>query len=203
MEDSDGLPIFAFQDLDYIPSGFSGVLAPYIETTMGTMRAAVTLMRLGLSGDQDGKEKGVSSNHQQVVCDLGCGDGYFLISLLTHISLLAPLALPLGIGIDYSPTLIATAGIQSTLQNVNASWLIYDFNDDRGDLVSQLINGHQVTHVFVYLVPKQLALPTVRAILTRLAGSGVVVCCHKFYPEYLTPARRDTLMELVVYDETG
>jgi hypothetical protein len=77
MEDSDGLPIFAFQDLDYIPSGFSGVLAPYIETTMGTMRAAVTLMRLGLSGDQDGKEKGVSSNHQQVVCDLGCGDGYF------------------------------------------------------------------------------------------------------------------------------
>jgi hypothetical protein len=26
----------------------------------------------------------------------------------------------------------------------------------------------------VYLVPKQLALPTVRAILTRLAGSGVV-----------------------------
>lgn len=85
-----------------------------------------------------------------------------------------PLALPLGIGIDHSPALIATAGIQSTLQNVNASWLTYDFNDDREDLVSQLINGHQVTHVFVYLVPKQLALLTVRAILTKLAGSGVV-----------------------------
>jgi hypothetical protein len=52
--------------------------------------------------------------------------------------------------------------------------LIYDFNDDREDLVSQLIDGHQVTHVFVYLVPKQLALLTVRAILTRLCGSGVV-----------------------------
>jgi len=74
--------------------------------------------------------------------------------------------------------------VQSTLQNVNASWLIYDFNDNREDLVSQLIDGHQVTHVFVYLVPKQLALLTVRAILTRLCGSGVVsavvyfnLCC--------------------------
>jgi len=64
--------------------------------------------------------------------------------------------------------------VQSTLQNVNASWLVYDFNDDREDLVSQLIDGHQVTHVFVYLVPKQLALLTVRTILTKLCGSGVV-----------------------------
>jgi hypothetical protein len=77
MDDSDGLPLFAFQDLDYIPSGFSGVLAPYIETTAGTMRAAATLMRLGLSAVEDGKESGVPSTHQQVLCDLGCGDGYF------------------------------------------------------------------------------------------------------------------------------
>jgi hypothetical protein len=77
MEDSDGLPLFAFQDLDYIPSGFSGVLAPYIETTAGTMRAAATLMRLGLSAEEDRKTIGVPSTHQQVVCDLGCGDGYF------------------------------------------------------------------------------------------------------------------------------
>jgi len=78
MEDSDGLPIFAFQDLDYIPSGFGGILAPYIETTVGTMRAAATLMRLGLTTDaEDGKGSGVLSTHPQVVCDLGCGDGYF------------------------------------------------------------------------------------------------------------------------------
>ena len=76
MEDSDGNHMFAFHDLDYIPSGFSGVLAPYIETTAGTMRAAATLMRLGLSADEE-DGKGVALTHQQVVCDLGCGDGYF------------------------------------------------------------------------------------------------------------------------------
>jgi hypothetical protein len=79
MEDSDGRPIFAFQDLDYIPSGFGGILAPYIETTAGTMRAAATLMRLGLNANEEGKGTGdgAPSTHQQVVCDLGCGDGYF------------------------------------------------------------------------------------------------------------------------------
>jgi len=100
--------------------------------------------------------------------------GIEVISLLAHISLLTPLALPIGLGIDYDSSLIASAGIASTLQKVNASWLIYNFNDDREDLVSQLIDGHQVTHVFVYLVPKQLALGTVRRILTSLCGSGVV-----------------------------
>jgi hypothetical protein len=108
-----------------------------------------------------------------------------------------------GVGIDYNAELIKTAGINSELEGVNARWLIYNFNDDRADLASQLIMTHQVTHVFVYLVPKQLALRTVRGILTRLCESGVVVCCHKFYPGYLTPARRDVLMELVVYDETS
>lgn len=82
-------------------------------------------------------------------------------------------------------------------------WLIYDFNDDQEDLVDQLITAHHVTHVFIYLTPKQLALPTVRKILTRLCQGSVVVCCHKFFPEYLTPARKDLLMELVVYDETS
>jgi len=52
-------------------------------------------------------------------------------------------------------------------------------------------------------VPKQLALQTVRHILTRLCESGVVVCCHKFYPQYLTPARRDIMMDLIVYDQTS
>jgi hypothetical protein len=70
MEDSDGTPTFAFHDLDYIPSGFSGTLAPYIETPAATMRAAATLMRLGLN-------TGLPSGQNDVVCDLGCGDGYF------------------------------------------------------------------------------------------------------------------------------
>jgi hypothetical protein len=84
MEDSDGLPLFAFQSLDYIPSGFSGILAPYIETTTGTMRAAAKLMRLGLAADDDGKEGGAPSTHQQIVCDLGCGDGYFRTDTYIH-----------------------------------------------------------------------------------------------------------------------
>lgn len=108
-----------------------------------------------------------------------------------------------GVGVDYNDKLIKSACIKSELKGVNVQWLIYNFNDDHDDLASQLITTHQVTHVFIYLVPKQLALQTVRRILTRLCKSGVVLCCYKFHPEYLTPARRDDLMELVVYDRTS
>jgi hypothetical protein len=108
-----------------------------------------------------------------------------------------------GVGVDYNAELIKSAGIKSGFKGVDAQWLIYNFNDDQDDLVSQLLTTHQVTHVFIYLVPKQLALQTVRRILTRLCQSGVVVCCYKFHPLYLTPVRHDSLMELVVYDETS
>lgn len=30
------MPTFAFHDLDYIPSGYGGILAPYIETGPGS-----------------------------------------------------------------------------------------------------------------------------------------------------------------------
>ena len=76
MEDHDGSPMFAFQGLDYIPSGFGGITAPYIETPVATMRAAATLMHIGFSAGVE-----VPLTHQEavptVVCDLGCGDGYF------------------------------------------------------------------------------------------------------------------------------
>ena len=71
MEDEWETPMFAFHDLDYIPSGFGGVLAPYIETQGATMRAAATLMQLGLPESED------NVHVPSVVCDLGCGDGYF------------------------------------------------------------------------------------------------------------------------------
>jgi hypothetical protein len=69
MHDEDGTPMFAFQHLDYVPFGFSGSTAPYIETGPGTMRAAATLMGLDA---QIGREA-----LNTVVCDLGCGDGQF------------------------------------------------------------------------------------------------------------------------------
>lgn len=106
-------------------------------------------------------------------------------------------------GIDYDAELIKTAGIESKKQAVNAQWLIYDFNADLEDIVSQLLTIHKVTHVFVGLVPKQLALQTVRSILTRLCDGGVTVCCYKYHPLYLRPARSDVLMNLVVYDHTS
>jgi len=81
-----------------------------------------------------------------------------------------------------------------------ATWLIYDFNADASDIVTQLIVTHKVTHVFVGLVPKQLALATVRRILTRLCEEGVMVCCYKYQPKYLRPARRNGVMDLCVYD---
>jgi len=76
MNDEDGNPVFAFQDLDYIPFGFSSHLAPYIETGPGTMRAAATLMRLGLL-DVSPSRMGLEKSETTVVCDLGCGDGEF------------------------------------------------------------------------------------------------------------------------------
>lgn len=35
-EDEWDMPVFAFHDLDYIPSGYGGILAPYIETGPGS-----------------------------------------------------------------------------------------------------------------------------------------------------------------------
>jgi hypothetical protein len=79
----DGAPLFAFQDLDYIPFGFSSNEAPYIETSVGTMRAAAALMGLGTVAKV---EDGVEQKLNTVVCDLGCGDGAFRKSepLLCH-----------------------------------------------------------------------------------------------------------------------
>ncbi|KAL5400172.1 hypothetical protein PMIN06_000108 [Paraphaeosphaeria minitans] len=193
MDDSDGRPLFAFQDLDYIPFGYSGILAPYIETGPGTMRAAAALMALDVAL-KDGKAAAT------VVCDLGCGDGEFLLGLLGHINgSTSNLTTAQGIGIDYNADLIKTAGINSKTKGAKAEWLIYDFNDDQDDVASTLIDTHKVTHMFIYLIPKQLALPTVRRILTQLHENGVVLCCHKFYPEYLTPTRVDAVMNLTVY----
>lgn len=68
--------MFAFQDIDYIPFGFSSHLAPYIETGPGTMRAAATLMRLA-SADASAAKLDLAKDITTVVCDLGCGDGEF------------------------------------------------------------------------------------------------------------------------------
>jgi hypothetical protein len=75
--DEDGFATFAFQDLDYIPFGVGGTLAPYIETPAATMRAAATLMCLDNLHNLPALNS--VSNQQDlskiVVCDLGCGDG--------------------------------------------------------------------------------------------------------------------------------
>ncbi|KAF7362935.1 Monooxygenase [Mycena venus] len=193
-------PTFAFHDLDYIPSGYGGVLAPYIETGPGTMRAATTLMRLDLLPAATTPPAPLS-----VICDLGCGDGTFLIGLLAHINAITRTTRATavhGVGIDYNAGLLATAAANAVAAGAQVRWLVYDFNADLEDLGGQLAL-QRVTHVFVYLVPKQLALSTVRAILTRLYESGVMLCFHKFQPTYLTATRRDTLMDLVVYECAG
>ncbi|KAG0651307.1 hypothetical protein D0Z07_1800 [Hyphodiscus hymeniophilus] len=188
------MPTFAFHDLDYIPSGYSGVLAPYIETGPGTMRAAATLMHLDLA-----PQPGLS-NTQQVICDLGCGDGEFLIGLLRHITKTAPLTTS-GFGIDYNASLIATATLNAVAAGEKAHWLVYDFNLDEDDLFTQ-IGKEGVTHMFVYLIPKQLALKTVKSLLMRLCESGVMICCHKFQPACLGSWKTasNDLMDLVVYE---
>jgi hypothetical protein len=106
------------------------------------------------------------------------------MGLLGHINSFPDRTTPAhGLGIDYNAELIQSAGIKSELEGLlNLKWLIYDFNDDEEDLVGQLMATHQVTHMFIALVPKQLALPNVRRILTQLCGKGIVVCCYKSIP---------------------
>ncbi|KAF1965554.1 hypothetical protein BU23DRAFT_561008 [Bimuria novae-zelandiae CBS 107.79] len=204
--DQEGAALFAFHDLNYIPFGFSSDEAPYIETPIATMRAAATLMGLDNSSDAMAGEK-------TVVCDLGCGDGDLLISLLRHINTFktatpsnaidSPRPQATGVGIDYSPALIEAAILASEKQAVHVAWRIYDFNADLDDIVNQLLTVQHVTHVFVYLTPKQLALPTVHNILVGLCKGGVMVCCYKYHPLYLKAARSDKLMELVVFDASS
>lgn len=96
-----------------------------------------------------------------------------VIGLLGHINGVANnLTTAQGIGIDYNAELIKTAGLNSNTQGAKAEWLIYNFNDDQDDLGSTLINAHQVTHVFIYLVPKQLAMPTVRGVSSVLQAEN-------------------------------
>lgn len=159
-----------------------------------TVRAAATLMCLDLITVAG------TVPTQRVVCDLGCGDGEFLINLLQHIN--SKISNPVhGVGIDYNAGLIKTATVNALSAGQSVKWLTYDFNEDRDDLSGQLASD-LVTHVFVYLVPKQLALKTVRRILTRLYESGVIICCHKFQPSYLEATRKDELMNLVVYSQS-
>jgi SAM-dependent methyltransferase len=162
------------------------------------MRAAVKLMGLGMTPAEN--------SPPVVMADLGCGDGEFLISLLKHVNS-ATAFMPAGItgvGVDYSPSLIASAASKATLASQSVKWLTYDFNLDESDLASQLLQLG-VTHMFVYLIPKQLTLKTVRGILENLLNSGVVICCYKFLPAYLQAVRVDEVMNLAVYEreETG
>jgi hypothetical protein len=167
------------------------------------MRAAASLMRLDIPPP--------SNQSQRVVCDLGCGDGEFLIGLLSHINIpssSSPSSSPhnpnpiQGFGVDYNASLIDTA-ISNSLSllppTITTSWLVYDFNLDEDDLFCKLI-AKGVTHVFIYLVPKQLALKTVRTLLEKLCNQGVLLCAHKFQPDYLDVSGRDEVMDLCIYE---
>lgn len=142
---------------------------------------------MGLMGSdqEDTKLKDGAEKKQQIICDLGCGDGEFLIGLLRHVNISRfSSSAAHGLGIDYSGPLVATASLNAVSARQEASWLVYDFNLDADNLLAQLVKTG-VTHVFVYLVPKQLALPTVRAILEGCLRAGMCVCAHKFLPGYL------------------
>lgn len=188
------LPVFPFHNLHYVPCGSTGLVAPYIETGLSTMRAAADLMGLARAPEP---------NHprRRVVCDLGCGDAAFLLSLLAHVNQLQSSLLPAvhGVGVDYDAALVAAGARDARAAGAAVEWLTYDFNADEGDLAGRLV-GMGVTHVFAYLVPKQLALGTVRAILTRLRGAGVVVCAYRYHPLYLEASRVDEVMGLEVYE---
>lgn len=104
-----------------------------------------------------------------VVCDLGCGDGDFLVNLLNHLNIdSCSITAVHGVGVDYDAQLIKSAAVRSGSAGQIIQWLEYDFNEDLSDIASQLLDIHHITHVFIYLLPKQLELQKVRQILTRL-----------------------------------
>lgn len=139
--------------------------------TLKSVRAAATLMGLDLI---PGLEIPLASPLavpaiRTVVCDLGCGDGDFLINLLNHLNTDNNTFTAVhGVGVDYDAQLIKSAAIRSGSAGQSVQWLEYDFNEDLKDLASQLIHVHHITHMFIYLLPKQLELQKVRQILTRL-----------------------------------
>ncbi|KAJ6447551.1 hypothetical protein C8R47DRAFT_460413 [Mycena vitilis] len=118
-------------------------------------------------------------NAPSVICDLGCGDGEFLIGLLghlnrttrtTHASAVA------GVGVDYNASLIKTASLNAISAGAQVCWLTYDFNEDGDDLFAQL--GRQnVTHVLC--VPRAEAAGVADGALdldafVRKRGGGVL-----------------------------
>lgn len=114
-----------------------------------------------------------------IVCDLGCGDGDFLVNLLNHLNVHDSKTVAVhGVGVDYDALLIKSAAIRSSSADQIVQWLEYDFNEDLCDLASQLLDTYHITHVFIYLLPKQLALQKVRQILTRLCER--LAKFHKF-----------------------
>ena len=132
------------------------------------VRAAATLMGLDLtSGSILDPSSEVAL--RTVVCDLGCGDGDFLVNLLNHLNTdSCSISAVHGVGIDYDAQLIQSAIDRSCSAGQSVQWLKYDFNEDKSDLASQLLDIYHITHVFIYLLPKQLELDKVRRILTRL-----------------------------------
>ena len=52
MADEFDMPVFAFHDLDYIPWGLGGIVAPYIETPAATSKFWSWGLCSGLSVDK-------------------------------------------------------------------------------------------------------------------------------------------------------
>jgi len=131
------------------------------------VRAAATLM--GLDSPPADMHTRSQEALRTVVCDLGCGDGDFLVNLLNHLNTdSCSITAVHGVGVDYDTQLIKSAAVRSASAGQSVQWLEYDFNEDLSDLASQLLDIHHVTHVFIYLLPKQLELQKVRQILIRL-----------------------------------
>ena len=132
-----------FADMSYAPYGDLHTHSPFVSSMSATILAAAKLLHV---------------QETDTVCDLGCGDGSVLNTILDHYRGVRAL------GLDIEPDLIAAARAKALELGVaeRAQFEVSDFfNAEPHAIVAR------ISKVYLYIVERQLADPRLRALLVR------------------------------------
>jgi SAM-dependent methyltransferase len=146
--------------------------SPFVNSTSGTILAAAKLL---------------SVNSADIVCDLGCGDGAVLNTILDNYRGVKAL------GLDIDPELIALARSRALEMGVaeRATYETADFfNCDPNSIISR------ITKVYMYIVTRQLDDPRMKALILAIARAGVPIVSYVFKIAYLEEVAVDEKMQV-------
>ena len=199
LNDSDGDPIFIYSELEYIPTGYTSNAAPFIESPIAVNRAAIDLFDFDLYCNAH------NTNTINLV-DLGCGDGIALCNMIQYckqIKYCNNVTIN-GIGIDYSEQLLHQAEQNTKQYNLHGSitYIQYNFNYNSYNILQELLQ-YNTTHVYIYLVPKQLNLSSIKYLLLQLIQYNIYIICYHFQPTYLPLIQSNNTMNLCIYGKQG